>query len=73
MGQFDRPRKNCFEEIATRVADDGRMVTIIKDIDEGVYWVGYDLTLDNLNEGGPYGCYTKYDEEDARAQMEDMT
>ena len=73
MGQFDRPRKNCFEVVATRAASNGKMVTIIKDIDEGIYWTGYELTLDNFKSGGPYGCYTDYDEDTARNTMEDLT
>ncbi len=70
---YDRPRKNPFELIATRPSSNGMMVTIIKDTDEGVYWTGYGLTLENFKTGGPYGVRTFYDEDDARNTMEDLT
>jgi len=72
MSEYNRPRKNPYDIIAVRATMDGRTVRIIHDYDEDIYWVGINLTLENLHEGGPYGCRTCYDKEDARAEMEDM-
>ncbi len=68
----ENPSKNPFVIVAVRAAYDGRTIRVIQDVDEGVFWVGYDLTLENLNEGGPYGCNTFYDLNDAKNEMEDL-
>lgn len=70
--RHDNPSKNPWVIVATRPADNGHMVTIIEDIDEDIFYVGYGLTLGNVKEGGPHGCYTLYDKDDAYSKMEDM-
>jgi len=54
------------------IQSNGYPVAIIKS-KEGVFHVGFGLTVANVNAGGPLGCRTFYDEEDAIAEFEVMT
>ncbi len=69
--RHDNPSKQPFVLVATRPAQNGLMVGLIRDVDEGVYWVGYNLTVANLSNP-PYGVRTYYDEEEARSEMESL-
>jgi hypothetical protein len=70
--RFDNPSKKPFELVASRPATNGLSVGLVCDKDEGVYWVGYGLTVANLSNP-PHGVRTFYDEEDARAELEDLS
>jgi len=59
------PRKKPFELKQHKLNSSGLMVAVIEDIDTGVFYIGVGLTVDNVNEGGPWGCRTYYDEDEA--------
>ena len=63
------PRKQPYELLAMRATARG-MVAVIHDRDENIYYVGVGLTIGNLKEGGPYGCRTYYDKEEALEQID---
>lgn len=47
-------------------------IVIIEDRNAEEYLVGIGLTVENANIGGPYGCRTFYDYEDAQAELTQM-
>jgi len=70
----DLPRKQPYKHIAGRMnVENGRMVHIIHDEDQDIYYTGFMLTIENIHVGGPYGCRTSYDKDDAYNDMSDMT
>jgi len=66
-------RKQPYEAISQRFCmATGKMVNIIHDRDEDIWYVGTGLTIENLNEGGPFGCHTFYCVDDASDKQMQM-
>lgn len=66
-------RKQPYRKGSSRVnMSTGHVYTIIIDDDEQIFYVGRGLTIENLNEGGPYGCYTFYDREEAADKLSEL-
>ena len=63
-------RKQPFRLYKSRATLKGG-IAIVEDIDEGLYYVGIRLTVENINNP-PYGVFTYYDEQDALDQFYDM-
>ncbi len=47
-------------------------VVILEDRNKEEYLIGIGLTVDNANTGGPYGCRTVFDLEDAYTELTSM-
>jgi len=69
MSRFDRPFKNPYELVSTRFSPTRGDVAVIYDKNSEIYLVGIGLTLDNVQEGGPYGSREAYTREDAMNEM----
>lgn len=69
MGRFDNSFKQPYEIITTRMSMERGSVSIIYDRNREEYLIGFGLTIENANEGGPYGCRTVFDEEDAYSEL----
>ena len=73
MNPGDMPRKNPYVPLGGRFCiAKGKQINIIQDKDRDIYYVGLELTIENLHEGGPYGCHTLYDLDDARDKVEEL-
>jgi len=69
----DMARKQPYRHIAGRMSMNmGGMINMIEDIDEGIFYVGFMLTIENLHEGGPRGARTSYCKDDAYKDLSDM-
>ena len=53
-----------YKTIKQSANKNSRFVSIVKS-KEGVFYVGFNLTPENVNEGGEFGCRTYYTEEEA--------
>ena len=66
-------RKQPYQHLAGRMSMSmGGMINIIHDRDADIYYVGFMLTVENIHEGGPRGCRTSYDEDDAYSDLAEM-
>ena len=72
MSRFDRPLKQPYEIIATRVSVTRGTVTIIHDKNSEKYYTGIELTLENIGEGGPYGCIESSCKDDAYNDLSNL-
>lgn len=72
MGKFDKEHKQPYEMITTRVSMERGKISIIYDKNREEYLIGQGLTIENAHEGGPYGCRTVFDKEDAYSELIDM-
>jgi len=69
MSRFDRPFKKQYELISTRFSPTRGDISVIYDKNNEFYLIGIGLTLDNVQDGGPYGSREAYTREDALNEM----
>ena len=66
-------RKMPYRKGSSRVnMSSGNVYNVIIDDDEKIWYVGRELTIENLNEGGPWGCYTFYCSDDASEKLSEL-
>ena len=72
MGRFDNSFKQPYELVTTRVSMTRGVCSIIYDRNREEYLVGKGITVENAHEGGPYGCRTVFDKDDAYSELIEM-